>query len=349
MNKIRNATILDLNRIFEIETSCFPIKEAATKTSLKERILTFEEGFMVITNEKEIIGFINGAATNRDKIIDPMYESMKEYHNPRGKNIAIYGVDIHPEYQGKGYSKILMNAFIEEARKNKREKIILTCKEHLVSYYEQFGYKCEGVSSSVHGGAKWYDMSIQLNMPYNESSIKKIDKNMLKDKQHLLVRLDLKNYKVDGTQFKRIAVRGVIKRGDKYAMIHSSKYGEYKFPGGGMKDGEKLIDTLSREVMEETGLKVKLSSVKYIGRTEEIRKGEISDVFFMVSHYFECQVMKEIGQQNLDDYEKEYGYKLEYVSLSHAIKCNEAIKDISNIPWVERDTKVMKILRDIEF
>jgi len=57
----------------------------------------------------------------------------------------------------------MMNAYINEAKLNNRQKIILTCKEHLVSYYESFGYELEGVSNSLHGGAKWYDMSLAIN------------------------------------------------------------------------------------------------------------------------------------------------------------------------------------------
>ena len=52
--------------------------------------------------------------------------------------------------------------FIEEAKNNSREKIFLTCKDYLVHYYEKFGYINEGVSESVHGGAKWYDMYLEL-------------------------------------------------------------------------------------------------------------------------------------------------------------------------------------------
>lgn len=46
-------------------------------------------------------------------------------------------------------------------------------------------------------------------------------------------------------------MRGFIRREGRYAMIHSRKYGEYKFPGGGAKPWEQLEDTLLREVQEE--------------------------------------------------------------------------------------------------
>lgn len=45
--------------------------------------------------------------------------------------------------------------------------------------------------------------------------------------------LDLENYIVGGTVYKRKAVRGIIRHADRYLIIHG-KYGDYKFPGGGI-------------------------------------------------------------------------------------------------------------------
>lgn len=167
---------------------------------------------------------------------------------------------------------------------------------------------------------------------------------MTKIKDNLLLKVDKKDYNPSGTIFKRIAVRGIIKKDNKYAMIHSQKYGEYKFPGGGMEPGEKFEDTLIREVKEETGLTVLEHSIKYLGRVEELRKGETHDIMDMTSHYYECDVSDELGDQNLDDYEEEYGYKLEFVTLEEAILNNEKIKSTERIPWIVRDTAVMKTL-----
>lgn len=164
---------------------------------------------------------------------------------------------------------------------------------------------------------------------------------------NLLVSVDLKNYKENGTKFKRTAARAVIRKGNKYAMIKSDKYGEYKFPGGGVKKGENPIEALIREVLEETGLTVVKEKIRYLGRAEERRKGEIEDIFEMVSYYYECEISYDIGEQNLDDYEKEYGYRLVFTTLQEAIKNNKEITNIENIPWVIRDTKVMeKLLED---
>ena len=66
------------------------------------------------------------------------------------------------------------------------------------------------------------------------------------------IKIDLQDYKEGGSVFRRVAVRGIIERDGKYLIIHS-KYGDYKFPGGGMEQGEPLEQTLEREIKEETG------------------------------------------------------------------------------------------------
>ena len=40
--------------------------------------------------------------------------------------------------------------------------MVLTCVEKNIKMYEKFGYNLLGVSSSVYGGAVWYDMDILL-------------------------------------------------------------------------------------------------------------------------------------------------------------------------------------------
>lgn len=52
-----------------------------------------------------------------------------------------------------------------------------------------------------------------------------------------------------------------------------SKYGDYKFPGGGMEEGENRIDTLAREIKEETGFDLLPNSAEYYGTVTEKRRG----------------------------------------------------------------------------
>lgn len=159
--KIRNVLPKDLNRIAEIESVCFPAAEAASKAALNERLEVFPKGFFVAELDNEIIGFINGGATDANHIEDAFFKTMNQ-HIDYGENLVIFGLDVDPKYQRRGYAKELMQHFIEEAKKSGRKKILLTCKQHLIAYYEQFGYVNKGVSESEHGGATWYDMYLEL-------------------------------------------------------------------------------------------------------------------------------------------------------------------------------------------
>jgi len=157
------------------------------------------------------------------------------------------------------------------------------------------------------------------------------------------ITLDLKNYNPENTVFKRAAARGIINNGDKYLLIFS-RYGDYKFPGGGMEKGEELEDTLVREVEEETGFKVIKDSTEKYGKVFERRKGEYDDILEMDSHYFRCKVEEIIGSRNLDEYEEEYDYQIVWMTLPEAIEKNNEVTDLDICPWVMRDTKVMELL-----
>lgn len=156
--------------------------------------------------------------------------------------------------------------------------------------------------------------------------------------------VDKADYNPAWKKRKRIAVRGFIRREGSYAMIHSGKYGEYKFPGGGAEPGEQLEDTLLREVQEETGLRVKRESIRYAGRVRETRRGMGEEILEMISYYFACETEKDTTDRCLDAYEKEYEYEPAFVTLEEAITNNERITDTGNIPWILRDTLVMKAL-----
>ncbi len=78
----------------------------------------------------------------------------------------------------------------------------------------------------------------------------------------ILFDMDKKDYNPDGKKFVRPSVRGIIIKNGKIAMVHSIKYNYYKFPGGGIEDNESKIETLIREVREESGLIVKADTIK---------------------------------------------------------------------------------------
>lgn len=159
--KIRRVTIEDLNAVSEVEASCFPESEAATKSSLEQRIKTFPESFFVAEIDEKIIGFINGCITNETTIFDELF-SNAALHIQNGDYQAIFGLDVISDYCNQGIAAQLMNHMIEVSRLNGRKGVILTCKEHLIHYYSKFGFKNKGISKSEHGGSEWYDMILEF-------------------------------------------------------------------------------------------------------------------------------------------------------------------------------------------
>ncbi|WP_113672291.1 GNAT family N-acetyltransferase [Vallitalea guaymasensis] len=157
MDKIRQVRKEDLYAIIEIEAICFPAAEAADKKSIASRIDTFPESFFVAEKDDRIVGFINGAVTNERTIRDEMFEDAGLHIND-GAYQSIFGLDVIPEYQHQGIAGRLMRHLINDAMIKGRKGLILTCKEHLIGFYEQFGFSSLGLSESVHGGAVWYDM-----------------------------------------------------------------------------------------------------------------------------------------------------------------------------------------------
>ncbi|WP_326909807.1 GNAT family N-acetyltransferase [Sedimentibacter sp. MB31-C6] len=159
--KIRRVSIEDLDSVSEVETRCFPEAEAATKSSIEQRIKTFPESFFVAEIDGIIIGFINGCVTNEMTIFDELF-SDATLHIPNGDYQAIFGLDVISDYRKQGIAAQLMNHMIEVSRLNSRKGVILTCKDKLIHYYTKFGFKNKGISKSEHGGSVWYDMILEF-------------------------------------------------------------------------------------------------------------------------------------------------------------------------------------------
>jgi ribosomal protein S18 acetylase RimI-like enzyme len=158
---IREVRPSDLQRIVEIEAICFPAAEAAPLASFKERIAAFPESFFVAELGQQLIGFINGCATNSPVIYDELFYNSSN-HLPDGENLAIFGLDVILEFRRQGIAAQLMKHFIAAAKDMGKRKVILTCKKQLIHYYETFGFVNDGLSKSTHGQSEWFDMILEL-------------------------------------------------------------------------------------------------------------------------------------------------------------------------------------------
>ncbi|HMM20720.1 MAG TPA: GNAT family N-acetyltransferase [Selenomonadales bacterium] len=158
---IREVRPGDLDRVAEIEAACFPAAEAAPREAIRQRIAAFPESFLVAETDGKMIGFINGCVTDSPVIYDELFHDTG-LHLPAGENQTVFGLDVIPEYRRQGIAARLMNQFIQNARAGGRKRVLLTCKDRLVPYYEAFGYVNNGLSGSTHGGAQWFDMTLAL-------------------------------------------------------------------------------------------------------------------------------------------------------------------------------------------
>ncbi len=69
----------------------------------------------------------------------------------------------------------------------------------------------------------------------------------------------------------RTAVRAVLFDEDnRIALMHVSKKGYYKLPGGGVDEGEELALALERECLEEAGCSIDI--LHELGRVDEVRR-----------------------------------------------------------------------------
>lgn len=155
--EIRTATIADLAQIAAVEAECFPAAEAATKEEFEERIKYYGNHFWLMFEGEKLIAFVDGFVTDKPDLTDEMYERA-EMHDENGAWQMIFGVNTIPTYRKHGYAGQLLQCAIEDARKQGRKGLVLTCKEKLIAYYAKFGFVNEGISESVHGNVIWYQM-----------------------------------------------------------------------------------------------------------------------------------------------------------------------------------------------
>lgn len=154
---------------------------------------------------------------------------------------------------------------------------------------------------------------------------------------------------ISGKMIYREAVRGVIKRENELLMVYSSKDGDYKFPGGGVDAGETYKDALIREIREECGATV-INIHSEFGKTVEydIPMENEFDVFKMASFYYVCDVDPILGEQFLDEYEKNLGFEPVWIDINSAIEGNRTIIDTKAFDaprWTKRELFVLELLK----
>ena len=87
----------------------------------------------------------------------------------------------------------------------------------------------------------------------------------------------------------RLAVRAIVMADDRLLLVNAYAGGRSDLwcaPGGGVEVGAGLPDNLIREMMEETGLTVRVGQPCLVNEFHDPRSG-----FHQVDIYFRCQVV----------------------------------------------------------
>ena len=145
--ELKKATKEDVAAIAALEARCFPKLEAATEASVRDRVAVYPNHFLLLFDGTRLVSFVNGFVTDERNLTDEMYEKAGMH-------------DTDPDYQCQGLAAKVLMAFIEQARKEGRKGLVLTCKKRLIHYYARFGFVDEGVSGSTHGNVVWHQMRL---------------------------------------------------------------------------------------------------------------------------------------------------------------------------------------------
>lgn len=113
--------------------------------------------------------------------------------------------------------------------------------------------------------------------------------------------------------YMRHASRGILLKDDKVLLSYESNNNKYIIPGGGVEENETYAECCSREMLEETGMKVKV--IKGFLDIEEL-----FDAWRHINHYFICELIEDTGIQKLTEAERNAGYTYVWKTLREALE-----------------------------
>ena len=156
-----------------------------------------------------------------------------------------------------------------------------------------------------------------------------------------LVRRD---YEEDAPLFIRPSARLIVIKDNRVLMVYSQRDDYYKFPGGGIEEGEDPLSALFREAEEEAGIKVNEASIREYGNVHREEKGEHGDHFIQENYYYFGEIA-ERTQQHLDRYEAEEGFTPVWADPREVIETNLKNASGNKEPvMLIREAKVLQLL-----
>lgn len=161
--EFRNIRQEEADQAVMIEQICFPPHEACSEKDMKLRIAAAPEMFLVAEDKRsgKLAGFLNGLSTDENSFRDEFFTDAGLYQ-PDGKNVMLLGLNVVPEYRGRGLARALVHEYLQRERAKNRREVILTCLPSKVRMYEKMGFQDCGIANSSWGGEEWHEMLYRL-------------------------------------------------------------------------------------------------------------------------------------------------------------------------------------------
>lgn len=80
-------------------------------------------------------------------------------HDERGKVVGLHSLVVHPDFQKRGYGKLLVKEFVARVKQpGYSTRVALLARPDLVEFYKTLFFVDDGESACEHGGQKWRNM-----------------------------------------------------------------------------------------------------------------------------------------------------------------------------------------------
>lgn len=128
---IKKAKKEDIKQIVEIH------KECVSKTNAKSYNAEIIQSWLQQINERNVLSQFDYTSwlviKQNNKIIGFAQYDLEEQ--------TLYQIQIHPNYQGKGYGKMIFKYIENDFIKNKRDKVLLNSTLNAMSFYTSLGFR----------------------------------------------------------------------------------------------------------------------------------------------------------------------------------------------------------------